>query len=266
MTARTARLDANAPLPTLPAVVARVLALFAAEDYRTEDVVRVLEHDAPISSRVLRLANSAYYGFPGRVDRLQRAVVLLGAATVQGLALATAVLDLWDGDPPEPVREIWVHAYLTAEGSRLLRRRIPDALCPVHPDTLFLAGLFHDLGKIWFLASDPEGYPGLLDPGRGDLRAHEAAAYGWDHAEAGGRLLETWGLPASIVALVRFHHEGELRAELRAGLDILRCAHAAVLGGEPVLPEGLPPSLAADLRAHIEAMRPEAEAFYQALT
>ncbi len=254
-------------LPTLPVVVARLVALFATQDYRIEDVVRVLEHDPPISSRVLRLANSAYYGLPRRVDRLHRAVTLLGSATVQALCLASAVLEVWGNAPPEAVRELWTHAYLTGEGARFLARRTPPASGGVHPDALFVAGLFHDLGKIGFLDADPEGYLKILSEAQdgGDLRDGERALYGWDHAEAGAALLDHWNLPGPIVALVRHHHEGDLRAELRGSLDLLRWAHAVVRGTEPPLEAPFGASLVDDLKAFLEKQKPQAEAFYNAL-
>ncbi len=254
-------------LPTLPAVVARLIALFATPDYRIEDAVRVLEHDPPISSRVLRLANSAYYGLPRRVDRLHRAVTLLGSATVQALCLASAVFELWGNAPPQPVRDLWTHAYLTGEGARFLARRTPHPAGRVHPDALFLAGLFHDLGKIGFLDADPEGYLRVLSEAHHgpDLRTGERALFGWDHAEAGAALLEHWNLPGPIVALVRHHHEGELRAELQTGLNLLRWAHAAAGGTEPPGEPLLGAPLAGDLEAFLDRQKPQAEAFYNAL-
>ncbi len=254
--------DLPTALPTLPAVAARIVALFASPEFEIAEVVRTLEHDPPVSARVLRLANSAYYGFAGRVDRLDRAVVLLGATTVQALALATAVIDLWRDAPPASVRALWAHSYLAAEGCRFLGRRLPDAGWAA--DALFMAGLVHDLGKFWFLSEAPEAYADDLAEHAGpDLRAVEEERFGEDHAAAGRALLEAWRFPPGIAALAGFHHGPALRADLRPAQGVLAAANRAA-GGSPE-PADLPPALQDDLARHLEARRGAAEAFVEAL-
>lgn len=259
-------------LPTLPVVVARLVHLYASEDYSVEEIVTVLEADPPVSGRLLRLANSAYYGFPGDVDTLRRAVVLLGGVTVQGLVLGTTVFRRWSRHAaPAAVREIWVHAYLCGLGCRYLARRLPPHPHLPLPDTLFLAGLFHDVGKIYFLAKEPDEYGVLLETAQGvDLRIEERAKYGQDHAEMGGRLLESWGFPQPVVRAVEYHHGDGLRAELRPAWRITRGVHRLLATSEgeeePAPADGpLPEALMNDLKTHLEASRAGAEAFYEAI-
>ncbi|MHB8767155.1 MAG: HDOD domain-containing protein [Deferrisomatales bacterium] len=261
------RLDAG--LPTLPAVAARVVALYASGDYTLEQVTRTLEADPPIAGRVLRLANSAYYGLPGKVQTLRRAAVLLGAVTVQAVALGASLFGHWRGRPvPAAVETVWIHAYLTGLAARGLARRLPRDPHRSEPDALFLAGLLHDVGKIWFLSQDPEGYAQALadHPASAGLQGVERERFGWDHAEAGGELLAAWGLPPRLTALVRYHHGPALRAELAADAEALAAANAAAAAREAPVGSGLPPDLVADLAAETERARPEAEAFYHAIS
>jgi HD-like signal output (HDOD) protein len=257
-------------LPTLPMVVARLIRLYASEDYSVDDVVTALETDPPISSRVLRLANSAYYGFHRRVERLHHGVVLLGGVTVQSIALSATVLRRWGRSaPPEPVRKIWVHSYLCGAGCRYLGCRLPPSTDLPPPDALFMIGLFHDVGKIFFLAQNPDAYAALLERvTEEELRRAEQEEFGQDHAGMGGDLLETWGLPDRVVNVVRHHHCGELRAELRPALDAVRLVQGLLVEEQP---EGdsagdtLPKALCGDVRAYLERARPEAEGFYEAI-
>jgi HD-like signal output (HDOD) protein len=257
-------------LPTLSVVVARLLALYSDEEYAAEQVVAVLEADPSLSARLLRLANSAYYGFVGNVDTLQRSVVLLGEVTVQAVALGSSLLRAWRGRRlPAAVEDVWVHSYLCGVGCRFLARTLPPRVMRLDPDALFLAGLFHDVGKILFLAEDAAGYGKDLEEAqsREDLRAREIQRFGREHPQAGSELLAAWNLPGWLAALVRYHHGGELlRAELQAPLDVLTAAHAAAREEEIPAGETVTPALGEILKARIKEARPEAEEFYRAIS
>jgi HD-like signal output (HDOD) protein len=259
---------ANRPLPTLPAVVARLLALYATEEHQAEDVAAALETDPALAGRVLRLANSAYYGFVGRVDTVQRAVVLLGKVTVQAVALAASLLRAWRGRAlPPAVEEIWVHSYLCGVGCRYLGRLLPRSAVRISPDALFLGGLLHDVGKLLFLTEDPGGYAEDLEAAESDaaLRLREVERFGRDHEEAGAELLEAWNLPSWLSAVVRYGNDGDLRAEFRAPQEVLAASHAAVRGEPSAHHRLITPDLAAALAERLEAARPEAEEFYRAI-
>lgn len=258
------------PLPTLPVVVVQLLAVYATEDYAVSDVVRVLEADPALSGRVLRLANSAYYGFRSRIDTVSHAVVLLGEAAVQAVALGATLLRSWRGRAlPPAVQDVWLHSYLTGFGCRELARRLPPGALPADADAAFLAGLLHDVGKVLFLAQDEEGYAAdLAEPGSSDeLRGRERQRFGTDHAEAGAELLTAWHLPPWLCAVVGSHHEGGgLRSELEPVRAVLAAAHAACRDEPPSGVGIVTAALAGDLREHLARARPEAEAFYRAIS
>ncbi|MBE0617443.1 MAG: HDOD domain-containing protein [Proteobacteria bacterium] len=269
MATAAVRAAADRHLPTLPVVVARLLALYAAEDYTADQLVAVLETDPTLSGRILRLANSAYYGFVGRVDTLQRSVVLLGEVTVQAVALGATLLRAWRGSRvPAAVEDVWVHSYLCGTGCRHVARLLPARVMRVDPDALFLAGLLHDVGKILFLAEDAEGYGQDLEAAASsaDLRERENQRFGRDHADAGGELLAAWNLPAWLGAMVRYHHSGELRAELLAAGEVLAAAHAAARGEQVPAGDVVGRDLGDGLAERLERARPEAEGFYRAIS
>ncbi|MEW6486424.1 MAG: HDOD domain-containing protein [Thermodesulfobacteriota bacterium] len=263
------RAFADRPLPALSAVVARLLALYAEKDYTPEQVAAVLEMDPGLSARVLRLANSAYFGFLGRVDSVQRSVVLLGEVTVQAVSLGTTLLRAWRGTRlPAPVEEVWVHSYVCGLMCRHAARLLPGQVLRAAPDALFLAGLLHDVGKILFLAEAGEGYGTDLEEAAtaGELREREIARFGRDHAQAGAELLREWNLPSWLSALVGHHHAGELRAELQAALEVLAASHAVSRGTVPAQGEIVTPGIRAALAERQGRAREEAQEFYRAIS
>jgi HD-like signal output (HDOD) protein len=255
--------------PSLPVVVARLVGLCSQDSYAVGELVQLLETDPPLASRLLRLSNSAYYGFRREVDSISRAVLVLGRVTVQAVALASAVLEPWRGKAvPAVVGELWTHAYLCGLGCRHLGRRLAASPWRSSPDVLFLTGLLHDLGKLLFLVREPEAYAEALERGgsRAEMLEWERERFGVDHAEAGGDALDRWALPERMAAVVRHHHSGGLRVELRPDWEVLR-ATDDLLGGLSQEPDGgeVPQELRADLGAYLAGARAEAKAFYEAI-
>jgi len=192
-------------LPTIPAVLARVLGLIEREDASTRELVDLIEHDQALTGKMLRLANSAFFGQSRRVATIPRAVMLLGFPTVRNLALGVKVWDaMAPGIPSERLEELWMHAVMVAVASKVLAAKLSAG----DPDEAFTAGLLHDVGRLvlatrfkdayWTAAARADGADAIVDV--------EQQAFGVHHAEVGGWLLEAWGLPPSIVEAARMHH------------------------------------------------------------
>ena len=224
-------------LPTIPAVLARVLGLVEREDSSTRDLVDLIEHDQALTGKMLRLANSAFFGQSRRVATIPRAVILLGFSTVRNLALGVKVWDtIAPSIPSERLRALWSHAVMVAVGSKVLTAK----LCAGDPDEAFTAGLLHDVGRLILGARFKDAYwTAGAEPVRSIVDV-EQAAFGVQHAEVGGWLLEAWGLPLSIVEAARLHHA----APDRSGITALVAATNRLVAATDVAERRLRPEAA----------------------
>ena len=200
-----AEVTARKNLPTIPAVLARILQLVDADRVNGKELIAVIEHDQALTAKVLRLANSAFFGQSRRVAAIPRAVVLLGFTTVRNLALGVKVWDvLGAGIARSRVDELWSHAVAVALATRSLAARLRTG----DPDEGFTAGLLHDVGRLVLAMRFRDEYWRVVG-GSGEVQPiHEleAATVGIDHAEVAGWMLEAWSLPPKIVDAVRLHH------------------------------------------------------------
>ena len=218
-------------LPTIPAVLARIIAVVDGRHSSARDLVELIERDQALTSRILKLANSALFGLSRKVATVPRAVVLVGFTTVRNLALG---VKLWDalaggGRQRARVETLWHHSALVAAAAKLIASRIRG----VDPDTSFTAGLLHDVGKLILSLKLAAGYWSIIEgvaEGE-DIAGRERMHLGVDHAEVGGWLAEAWRLPPSIVAAIRDHHRGELlEREEWTAVEVVAAANQLIHG------------------------------------
>ncbi|MEW5769067.1 MAG: HDOD domain-containing protein [Pseudomonadota bacterium] len=189
---------------TLPELALRACAVMDAPAATAHDLIEVIELDANLAARVLRLANSALYGQRGRVDTLSQAIALIGHKAVRDLVLATSAARAFHDIPAEFVDmdTFWDNSTTCAVFARLTAHylRMRDA------ETLFLAGLLHSVGRLVFYARRPAEYREVLrltqDEGL-DLNAGERKVFGFDHSALGAALLQGWQLPERLHTAVR---------------------------------------------------------------
>lgn len=200
-----AEVIARKNLPTIPAVLARILQLSDSVDANGKDLIAVIEKDQALTGKMLRLANSAFFGQSRRVATIPRAVMLLGFSTVRNLALGVKVWDaLGSGIARPRLEELWLHSVACAMAAKALasKLRVGD------PDETFTAGLLHDVGRLVLAMRFRDDYWNAVggttetEP----VDALERQAFGIDHAEVGAWMLEAWALPPAIVEAVRVHH------------------------------------------------------------
>jgi putative nucleotidyltransferase with HDIG domain len=197
-----AEVIARKNLPTIPAVLTRILQLVEADGSHGRDLIEVIERDQVLTGKILRLANSAFFGQSRRVATIPRAVVLLGFSTVRNLALSVKVWDAMSaGIPRGRVEELWAHSVATAIVTKNLTARLRAG----DPDEAFTAGLMHDVGRLVLAMKFRDAYWTVVGD-REPVERAEANAFGVDHAEVGGWMLEAWSLPPGIVEAVRLHH------------------------------------------------------------
>lgn len=202
-------------LPTLPAVAARVLELTAPEVAASSgasavivEVTSILASDQALSAKLLRLANGSS---AQPVKTVSAAVGVLGIEAVRAAVLSNKVCEAFGG--PDAVtggldrRDFWRHSLSVAFATRLLAERIE---LPVDGEEVFLAGLFHDIGKLLLSESLPKSYARALDSARshnGTVADWERKTLGVDHLVAGRRLAQRWHLGSVIENVIWLHHQ-----------------------------------------------------------
>lgn len=195
-------------LPALPQVLVELQAAAADPASTAPKLARIVGRDPGLTSFVLRLVNSAYYGFPREVDTVTRAVALLGRQALVTLVSGSMVMGLFR-DLPAPHCDLpgfWRHSARCA----VLAREIAALGGRGDPERCFVAGLLHDVGRLAFCRLAPDHARAVDETARARcaLRHNvERDLAGFDHAQLGGILLKKWNLPFPLANSVALHHK-----------------------------------------------------------
>jgi len=234
-------------LPTLPVVAIRLGELVHSRNVTVQQVAELLRGDPSTSAKLLRLVNSPYFGIPGGVADVARAIPFVGFNTLYQLVLSITVLETLGGKD-DAIRALWIHSLSVATTARELAVE-----AKVDPGAAFTAGLLHDMGKIALAKLDPASFAAATAHARaGNVSMHIAEhQLGLpSHDRIGSALAKQWKFPASLAVPIEQHHEihraavrGKLAASLRsltevvAGADWLAHAAARTFDGRSEVPE-----------------------------
>jgi HD-like signal output (HDOD) protein len=195
-------------LPTLPHILLKLMEACSGENADVAKISRIVEADPSLSSRILKLINSAYYGLPNKIESINHSVNCLGIDTVRNIAIGSSISQSFR--PPKVgtlfnLKVFWWHSLVCAVLARLIAK---EARYP-NPDEAFLAGLLHDIGRLVLWINYPEEYSELLEKYRNhsDLLLAGEARQGSTHCEISAWLLQEWGFSSFVIDAVLYHHE-----------------------------------------------------------
>lgn len=206
-------------IATLPEVTTRIIAVVDDPKSTARDLHNIIKNDPALASKILKVVNSAFYGLPGQVSEIDRAIVLLGLSAVKNIAISASISRLFTAEKISDkfsARDIWRHSVAVAVASRqfcVQMGKRPFA------EEAFLAGLIHDLG----LLVERQAYPDALatviresSKGGRQFCELEQEHVGSDHQELGSALAAKWKFPRGLQTVLGYHHRVEaLGAEYR---------------------------------------------------
>lgn len=220
------RIEQLGDLPALPTVVQKLAAMIGRANVSAEEIGSLIEKDQVLAAKVLRLANSPFYGFPSRIASVPHAVVVLGLNVVKGLTLCATAYDIMKSAGMVP---LWRHSLAVAITSQILGKHLDVK----NPEEVFVAGLLHDLGKVllyvkWpevgakITAANPLGERPMLDV--------EQELFSVSHADVGGWLANAWHLPSTLREPILFHHQPGAAQDAPLQTAIVHVADVLVKG------------------------------------
>lgn len=215
-------------IATLPEVVAKIVTIVEDPRSSAAQLHKIVSHDPALVTRILKVVNSAFYGLPGQIGSIERAIVLLGLNAVKNIAVAASLGQLFRGVKlceGYTARDLWTHCIAVAVASRDLARslKLPVA------DEAFLAGMIHDVGMLISMQLYPEKLREACEtakkPGGVDFCSIERHLMGMDHQQLGAALCEAWKFPRSCQVVAGHHHNRVLPGD--ANRQLLSIVHVA---------------------------------------
>jgi HD-like signal output (HDOD) protein len=205
-------------LPTLPVVALQLGELVHSRNVTVQQVATLMANDPATSAKLLKLVNSPYFGIPGGVSDIARAIPFIGFNTLYQLVLSVSVLETLGGKVD--LRQLWLHALAVASVSRELSTETKVG----EPGACFTAGLLHDMGTIALAKLEPAKFAASrLAIEKEGLSIKDAEErYGLiPHDQVGAALAKAWRFPATLAVPIERHHEihlPQIRARLTPNL------------------------------------------------
>ena len=234
-------------LPSLPLVVRKLIAAVNAPNTEMRELAALIEQDAGLAARMLRLANSPFYGLSGEVGSIQQAAVVLGFRTIAQLAASIGLIQAIKVEHCEhfDMRQFWATSMRVAASARWLALQRG-----MSGESAYLAGLLHDIGLPLAAATFPEAMERALADSQAtgqDLLALEQAQLGFDHSALSAKLMQIWNVPADLAEAIARYRVPPIAAKENMG-DVLHIAWRVTITPAP---EQILPAIADAVRARM---------------
>jgi len=196
-------------LPSLPEIYLRVSEQLEDEGSTVQQIGDTVQNDPAITTRVLKMVNSAYYGMPNEVASVSQAVSLLGRERLKHILIGSVLRGVFSvqENPAFSMQVFWQHSIKTA----IIARQLATQISAIQePESMFTAGLLHDIGKLLLINKFPERMLAAEEYAiqkRVDVLSAELSQVGVTHTAVGEALMQHWGLPQLLIDCARSHHE-----------------------------------------------------------
>ncbi|MGB7158701.1 MAG: HDOD domain-containing protein [Tepidisphaeraceae bacterium] len=202
-------------IATLPEVTNKIIITVEDPKASASTLHKIVSHDPALVSRILKVVNSAFYGLPGQIGSIERAIVLLGLNAVKNIAVAASLGQMFRGALCDgfTAKDLWTHCMAVAITSRELAKQMKAPIA----DEAFLAGMIHDLGLLVSLQVNPEQLRAACEKAKGSGGANfceiEREVIGVDHQQLGEALAAHWKFPRSCQLVAGHHHQPALLSD-----------------------------------------------------
>jgi HD-like signal output (HDOD) protein len=226
-------------IPTIPAVMMKVNSLINDPETGTRDIGAVVAKDAPLAAKVLKIANSAYYGLQGECASTEQATTVLGMRVLKSIVTQAAVMKQFEhlnATEGFDLSALWQHSILVAQLCGEIGRKGTVKL-PLSHDELYVCGLLHDVGKIVLLEGLGTEYIEILRKSESEqmpIEVVEARELGFTHTDVGSFVAARWSLPGEVARAIQGHHERLDSIRDQPVIALVACANVMareVMGG-----------------------------------
>jgi putative nucleotidyltransferase with HDIG domain len=225
-------------LPTVPGVLKRLSVVIEKPRITLVEISAFISNDPALTTKVLKMVNSAIYGFPGRIASVSHATMLLGLNVIKGLLLGVSVFELMQ----KTMNGLYEHSLACAIASRVIAQKKGLK----EPEEVSVAGLLHDIGKVILALEFPTEYQAAMNEAQEksiSIFDAEKNQFNATHANVGSWLAEKWRFPRNLIEVIEFHHRPALakNAPLETAIvhmaDLLVRARGFGFAGERFVPE-----------------------------
>lgn len=208
-----------ADLPTIPVVAIKVMQLIESESATADELAKIVASDPAVAARVLKISNSSFYGCQRQIQTLSSAIVVLGFSTLRSLVVAASVKQVYR---PYGLTEkmLWEHSFAAGLAARI----IASQTRAVNEEEAFLAGLFHDIGKIIMNTLDRNKFQEVMQHCYNEgisFKDAEKGVFAFSHDEVGAYVVKKWNLPDTLSQAILQHHRMDFSIEDQPALMTL---------------------------------------------